>query len=59
MQMVSGSKNLEPATPSPSGTRYCSNCQLTKNAVGGFWKLYDNKTKRRWICKQCAEKRFT
>ena len=49
---------LEPAVESPAGTRYCSNCTMTKNSVGGFWKLYANKKNRRWVCKSCAERQF-
>jgi hypothetical protein len=58
MPVDCGSRNLEPAEPSPSGERYCSNCGLTKNAEGGYWKLFSSKLKRRWVCKQCAERRL-
>ena len=58
MQTDCGSRNLEPAAESPAGTRFCSNCAMTKNSAGGFWKVYANKKNRRWLCKECAERRF-
>lgn len=58
MPMDCGSKNLEPAKPNLSGERYCSNCGYTKNSDGGFWKLFANNLKRRWVCKSCGEKRY-
>ena len=51
-------KKLEPADPSPSGDRYCSNCNQSKNSVGGYWKHFENGTKRRWLCSACAKRRI-
>jgi len=47
----------EPATPSPQGTRYCTNCLQSRDSIGGYWKSHDNGKRRRWLCATCAAKR--
>jgi len=50
--------NLEPATESPNGNRWCTNCEQARSSHGGFWKMNENKKNRRWICKTCGERRI-
>jgi len=50
--------DFQPADPSPSGTRYCTNCGLNRNSVGGFWKVISKGKQRRWVCKPCTEIKF-
>ena len=35
--------NLEPATESPNGNRWCTNCEQARSSHGGFWKMNENK----------------
>lgn len=51
-------KQYEPADPSPAGTRFCTNCNLQRNSIGGYWKIIMNGKQRRWICKQCITNKF-
>jgi hypothetical protein len=49
---------FEPAKQSPAGDRYCSNCSLTKNSQGGYWKIIANGKNRRWLCSSCMNKKL-
>lgn len=37
------------------GVRYCTNCNLTRNAEGGKWIVYANGLRRRWKCAGCVD----
>jgi len=50
--------NYVPADPSPQGIRYCTNCGLNRNSVGGYWKIINKGNQRRWVCKPCTEIKF-
>ena len=49
---------FEPATPAPGGFRHCTNCQIFRDSNGGYWKIYENRKRRRWICHQCHAKQM-
>ena len=39
-----------------TGKRYCTNCNSTRPAEGGVWKILNNGRNRRWKCQSCYEK---
>lgn len=51
-------KRYEPAAPSMSAFRYCTNCTMDKTSLNGYYKIAENGKSRRWICKECYDKRL-
>lgn len=45
------------AEPSPLGTRFCSACSRHKHSQDGKWKVTLNGQNRRWLCKDCMDRR--
>jgi hypothetical protein len=41
-----------------TGKRWCSQCQFGKLAKGGQWILSLNGQQRRWMCKDCYERKL-
>lgn len=48
------SKLLTKATENATNTRFCSNCNMTRNAQGGTWKIIQGGLRRRWKCEECT-----
>lgn len=46
------------ADSSITGKRFCSNCQMGKDYRNGAWIISANKRQKRWMCKQCYEKKL-
>lgn len=58
--MHEGKKHTE-AIARSMGTKYCTNCRLTRSAGGGKNIIYKDGLRFRWICQGCVDserKRF-
>lgn len=47
-------KQLTKATENATSTRFCSNCNMTRNGQGGTWKIIQGGLRRRWKCEECT-----
>ena len=45
------------AEHSITGKRWCSQCQMSREAIGGNWKESDGGKRRRWECATCQQNR--
>ncbi len=45
------------ADSSITGKRFCTNCQMGKDYRNGAWLISANKRQRRWMCKECYERK--
>ena len=45
------------ADSSITGKRWCSNCQYGKDYRNGAWIISANKRQKRWMCKDCWERK--
>ena len=50
-------KKMRIAEHSITGKRWCSQCQMSKVAIGGEWKEFSKGNRRRWECANCTANR--